>query len=58
VGDARQAAITAAAKYLWDNQVTLYLSDEIWYFIVAQRVQGYGRAPVVGEILVPAASVA
>jgi peptide/nickel transport system substrate-binding protein len=57
VGDARQAAITAAAKHLWDNQVTLYLSDEIWYFIVAQRVQGYGRAPVVGEILVPAASV-
>jgi len=53
----RAAAVTAAAKYLWDNQVTLYLSDEIWYSIVNKRVQGYARAPLVGEILVVDAQI-
>ncbi len=55
--DTRQAAITAAAGYLWDNQVTLYLSDEFWYFIVNNRVQGYKRAPLLGEIFVGEAVV-
>jgi peptide/nickel transport system substrate-binding protein len=55
--DTRQAAITAAAGYLWDNQVTLYLSDEFWYFIVNNRVEGYKRAPLLGEIFVGEAAV-
>jgi peptide/nickel transport system substrate-binding protein len=55
--DARPAALTAAAQYLWENQVTLYLSDEFWSFIVNKRVEGYARAPLVGEILVPKGSV-
>lgn len=54
----RPAAVTAAAQYLWDNQVTLYLSDEIWYFIVNKRVLDYVRAPLVGENLLPKVSVA
>ena len=56
--DKRAEAVTAAAKYLWENQVTLYLSDEVWYFIVNKRVQNYKRAPLVGENLVPQASFA
>jgi peptide/nickel transport system substrate-binding protein len=55
--ETRAAAVTAAAKYLWDNQVTLYLSDEIWYSIVNNRVKGYARAPLVGEILVGDAEI-
>lgn len=55
--EVRPAALTAAAQYLWDNQVTLYLSDEFWSFIVNKRVEGYNRTPLVGEILVPLASV-
>ncbi len=55
--ETRAAAVTAAAKHLWDNQVTLYLSDEFWYFIVNKRVQGYKRAPLVGEPLLSQASV-
>jgi peptide/nickel transport system substrate-binding protein len=55
--DKRAAAVTAAAQYLWENQVTLYLSDEVWYFIVNKRVHDYARAPLVGENLVPKASV-
>lgn len=56
--DTRQAAVTAAAQYLWDNQVTLYLSDETWHFIVNKRVEGYVRAPLIGENLLGQASVA
>jgi len=56
--DVRAAAVTAAAQYLWENQVTLYLSDEVWYFIVNTRVQNYVRAPLVGENLLPKVSVA
>ncbi len=56
--DTRAAAVTAAAQYLWDNQVTLYLSDEVWYFIVNKRVLDYVRAPLVGENLLPQVSVA
>lgn len=56
--DSRAAAVTAAAQHLWENQVTLYLSDEIWYFIVNTRVQGYARAPLVGETLVKDAAIA
>jgi peptide/nickel transport system substrate-binding protein len=58
VGDARPAAVTDAARYLWANQATLYLSDEVWYTIVNRRVQDYRRAPLVGENLVPQASIA
>jgi len=57
-GDARQAAVTAAASHLWDDQVTLYLSDERWHTIVSSRVSGYTRAPLVGERLAAGASVA
>lgn len=53
----RQEAVTAAAQYLWENQVTLYLSDETWQFIVNRRVDGYTRAPLVGENLIGQASV-
>jgi peptide/nickel transport system substrate-binding protein len=56
-GEARQAAVTAAASHLWQNQVTLYLSDERWHTIVSNRVSGYTRAPLVGERLAAAASV-
>jgi len=56
-GDERQAALTAAAQYLWDNQATLYLSDEKWHFIVSDRVKDYVRAPLVGEALAAKASV-
>lgn len=56
--DVRAAAVTAAAQYLWENQVTLYLADEVWYFIVNKRVHNYVRAPLVGENLLPKVSVA
>lgn len=55
--ESRQAAITEAAQYLWDNQVTLYLSDEIWHTIVNKRVDGYVRAPLIGENLFGQVSV-
>lgn len=53
----RADAVTAAAQYLWENQTTLYLTDEVWYFIVNKRVHDYKRAPLVGENLVPQASI-
>ncbi|MDO8359385.1 MAG: ABC transporter substrate-binding protein [Devosia sp.] len=56
--DVRGAAVTAAAQYLWENQVTLYLADEVWYFIVNKHVENYARAPLVGENLLPKVSVA
>lgn len=56
--DTRAAAVTAAAQFLWDNQVTMWLSDEVWYFIVNKRVVDYVRAPLVGENLLPQVSVA
>ncbi|MCR8726374.1 ABC transporter substrate-binding protein [Frigidibacter sp. ROC022] len=56
--ETRQAAVTAAARHLWENQVTLYLSDETWHFIVNKRVQGYVRAPLIGENLLGQATVA
>ncbi len=37
--------------------MTLYLSDEVWYFIVNKRVEGYKRAPLIGENLLPQVSV-
>lgn len=57
VGDARAAAIDDAATYLWDGQMTLWLSDETWSTIVNQRVQGYERAPLVGERLLADATL-
>ena len=56
--DKRADAVTAAAQYLWENQATLYLTDEVWFFIVNKRVHDYKRAPLVGENLVPQASIA
>ncbi len=56
--DKRAEAVTAAASYLWENQVTLYLSDEVWHFIVNKRVHDYVRAPLVGENLLAKVSVA
>ena len=49
--------MTAAAQYLWENQVTGFLSDETWHFIVNKRVQGYVRAPLIGENLLGQVSV-
>ncbi|MGB4135294.1 MAG: ABC transporter substrate-binding protein [Microbacterium sp.] len=58
VGSARADAIDAAASYLWDNQMTLWLTDETWSTIVNDRVQGYQRAPLVGERLLADANLA
>ncbi|UTX52899.1 ABC transporter substrate-binding protein [Leucobacter aridicollis] len=58
VGDARNAAINAAATYMWDNQLTLWLSDETWTTLVNNRVTGYERNPLIGEPLLRNASVA
>jgi hypothetical protein len=33
----------------------LYISDEVWYFIVSSNIQNYKRAPLVGEPLLPKA---
>ncbi len=52
----RPAAVRAAAQYLWENQITFFLTDEIWYSIVNNRVKDYTRVPLVGENLVPRAS--
>ncbi len=57
-GAERQAAVTAAASHLWQDQVTLYLSDERWHTIVSTKVSDYTRAPLVGERLAANASVA
>ena len=37
------------AKYLFDQQTTFYLADEIWYFIVSSKVKNYKRAPLSGS---------
>jgi len=55
--ETRASAVTKAARYLWENQVTLYLADEVWYSIVNKRVEGYVRAPLVGENQLPRAFV-
>ena len=57
VGDARNAAINDAATYLWDTQATLFLTDETWSTIVNNRVEGYVRAPLVGEPLLREATL-
>lgn len=57
VGDARAGAINDAASYLWDGQATMWLSDETWSTIVSDRVQGYERAPLVGERLLADATL-
>lgn len=56
--DERPAAVSAAARYLWENQVTLYLADEVWYTILNERVQNYARAPLIGETLITDATLA
>jgi len=50
-GDERLAKINDLAGYLWDQQPSLYLSDELWPFIVSSKVENYARVPVVGEPL-------
>ncbi|MCA9859781.1 MAG: ABC transporter substrate-binding protein [Thermomicrobiales bacterium] len=50
-GEERLENINELAAYLWDGQVSLYLSDELWPFIVSSKVQNYDRVPVVGEPL-------
>ena len=55
-GEERLAAINDLAAYLWDLQPALYLSDELWPFIVSSRVKDYARVPVVGEPLLRFAS--
>jgi len=50
-GDERLTKINDLAAYLWDLQPSLYLSDELWPFIVSSKVQNYNRVPVVGEPL-------
>jgi peptide/nickel transport system substrate-binding protein len=55
VGDERDGAITDCAQYLWEQQESLYISDEVWYFIVSSNIQNYKRAPLVGEPLLPKA---
>ncbi|WP_310417635.1 ABC transporter substrate-binding protein [Mycoplana sp. BE70] len=54
--ESRAEAVKAAAQYLWENQITFFLTDEIWYSIVNKRVKDYVRAPLVGENLVPRAT--
>ena len=53
----RQEAVTEAAKWLWDFQPTLVLSDELWPFIVNKRVKGYKRNRTFSEPLVRYATV-
>ena len=50
-GEERLAALDEAAAYIWDLQPALYLSDELWPFIVSSRVTDYARVPLVGEPL-------
>lgn len=50
-GEERLAAINTLAGYLWDEQKSLYISDELWPFIVSSKVKNYARVPVVGEPL-------
>lgn len=56
--ETRAEAVTAAARHLWENQVNLYLTDETWHFIVNRRIDGYVRAPLIGENLLGRATVA
>ncbi len=50
-GEERLEKINELAAYLWDLQPSLYLSDELWPFIVSSKIEGYDRVPVVGEPL-------
>jgi peptide/nickel transport system substrate-binding protein len=50
-GEERLEKINELAAYLWDLQPSLYLSDELWPFIVSSKIQNYDRVPVVGEPL-------
>ncbi len=50
-GEERLAKINELAAYLWDLQPSLYISDELWPFIVSSKVKNYARVPVVGEPL-------
>jgi peptide/nickel transport system substrate-binding protein len=58
IGSARQAKIDAAARYLWENQILIYLTDDVWYTVVNRRVSGYERSTTEGEPLLWKAQVA
>ncbi len=58
VGAGRQAAIDAAAEYLWKNQILIYLTDDIWFTPVNARISGYERSTVEGEPLLWKAKIA
>jgi peptide/nickel transport system substrate-binding protein len=50
-GKARLAAINKAAQYLWENQVMISISDDVWHTAVSARVRNYRRTPLEGEPL-------
>jgi len=58
IGPARQAKVDAAARYLWENQILVYLTDDVWYTVVNRRVSGYERSTTEGEPLLWKAQVA
>jgi peptide/nickel transport system substrate-binding protein len=53
----RQAAVTANCEWLWDYQVVGVVSDELWPFIVNQRVKNYKRQATFSEPLLRYATV-
>jgi peptide/nickel transport system substrate-binding protein len=55
--EARQKAVTEAADWLWAFQPTLELSDELWPFIINERVSGYKRNRTFSEPLARYATV-
>lgn len=55
--DERQERVTEAAEWLWDFQPIMEMSDELWPFILHDRVKGYRRANSLGEALLRNAKV-
>ena len=58
LGAEREKAIDAAAQYLWENQIFIYLTDDIWYTVVNSRISDYARVTTEGEPLLWKARVA
>ncbi|ADB48929.1 ABC transporter substrate-binding protein [Conexibacter woesei] len=57
-GAARRAAIDAYASYLWQNQIMIYVTDDIWFTVVNPKLRNYHRTPQQGEPLLWRASKA
>jgi peptide/nickel transport system substrate-binding protein len=55
-GAARRAAIDAYASYLWENQIMIYVTDDIWFTVVNPKLRNYHRTPQQGEPLLWQAS--